>query len=323
MIRSAKHVNVSAARAAQLTRAVAMVLILVVCWPASANDDYPEEPSGIIVHDQWIYIVGNESNDMYFRYPVGLVNGDKRVVSINPDVVAPNPIKIARKDANDLESIAMRGDDVVVLSEDSMRVYDKNDRWLNYGELAIFKEIDKRGLEGLAVRELPDGTYHVALAHEYVPFPNILDEERPLLLVHKSGPDPTNLGHDEYCPQIKQVAIQSPYGGDTFRCTDLVWCWSTNKKPEGDWGLLLLLSNVDKDNHPNEKYVHEYDLEGNPVGVPQKLDDLGMPTDLIGENWEGMCWHKNQLLLVNDTNKKKDMYIVRLDAPPAVLPGKP
>jgi len=69
-----------------------------------------------------------------------------------------------------------------------------------------------------------------------------------------------------------------------------------------------------------EKYLQVYDATGKPGGQPQHLKELGMPEDSVSQNWEGLCWHKDDqgvghVLLVNDTDKTSKMLICRVRPP--------
>jgi hypothetical protein len=279
--------------------------------------ELPEDPSGITVHDGIVYIVGNKSNRKYFRFDAkGLpkVNGIVKLDTLDSEEV----ISVSHKRATDLESIDVIEGELVVLSEDSRRIIHHDRTLVDYSNLPSLKESKREGcgLEGMAIRELPDHSSQIAVIWEGGIF---RDEQLqpPLLLTHRVAQSfhgtKTVLHASVWEDRLVPIKIDDALPHTQFRCPDIAWCWSTSTD---EWALILLLSHRHED---HEKYLQVYNLSGKPISPPVRLDASGMPEERLDQNWEGLCWHTDEngdhLLLVNDTNKRSKMLVCRVSAP--------
>lgn len=279
----------------------------------------PEDPSGIVVHDSTVYVVGNKSNQEYSRFSVDGLPDTEGVVKLK-NLTNLGRVKLDHDRADDLESIDVLEGSMVVLSEDSRRIIHTEHTLVDYSDLPSFRESGGRGLEGMSVRRLPDGSSQIAVVWEGGIHKDNNSVNRPRLLVHQVGDGALgaklHLRPTTWETRINKVTIDESLGDTRFRIPDLVWSWLTDKET---WGFVLLLSHHGG-GKKDQKYLQTFDTDGSPVGDPRNLVDLGMPSDVIESNWEGLCWHTDSngidhLLLVNDTGNDDKKCVCRIRPP--------
>jgi hypothetical protein len=280
----------------------------------------PNEPSGIVVQDGKVYIVGNESDRQYFPFDAKGLPRSEGIVLV-ADLEVDKPVKLGSRRAEDLESIGIMENQVVVLSESSRRIIHDKIVLVDYSDLPKLDPSGGRGLEGMAIRSLPDDDSQIAVVWEGgIHKKKSGRVDQPQMLIHQvmQGHLGTKvvLHPSVWEDRLVSVKIDESFEEWPLRCPDLAWCWSVQRN---EWALLLLLSHPDKKMR-KQKYLQLYDVLGNPIGKPESLADLGMPDDYVEHNWEGLCWHtddsgNDHLLLVNDTDKKSKMFVCRVRPP--------
>ncbi|UCE18898.1 MAG: hypothetical protein JSV84_00660 [Gemmatimonadota bacterium] len=259
------------------------------------------EASGITRVDDKLLIVGDDADGMYFEFPLNGQIGP--IIPIDPVKVKEIPMHGAAL-AMDLESIDVLADGrIAVLSEQlHCLIAQKNLKSDHFSVLAEYDktvtEFGNRGLEGLAVKPLDDGTSKIAVLWEggypiYELVPVDLREPagrlplRPIIIVHElQRGDAAECIEDpaHYIPLNVPEPTGDPPGAQRFRGTDLVWhSWSRDtKKGHFEEGFIVLLSseNSPPDNTTiskefKTKILQRFTLEGNPVGDPLHLNAIG------------------------------------------------
>lgn len=286
------------------------------------------EASGIARDGEWIIVVGDEAHGGYFRHAIAegplipLLSRDLTWVRFGKPL-----------EAQDLESIDVLADGrVVALSEELAVLVGGKGIVARYEK--ELRPVDRRGLEGLAVRPLRGGASRVAVLWEggYPPstVPQVASRLRPLILVHDlardeeevevvmdmgvrwdpgSDPDP-NLGDVDGGARGgrrpgRAIDVASPPvpGGEDrcFRAPDLVW----HHDPREGWGFILLLSSEGP--RKGDRYAVQWLLrvrtDGTSYGAPLDLHAVA-PKELRGDhNWEGLGWFEpgRRVVLVHDT----------------------
>ena len=287
----------------------------------------PKEPSGIIVHEGKVCIVGNESNKAYFRFKSGRLPKMEGAIKLKA-LKAIDSVKVKHDGAEDLESIAVLENRIVVLSEMSRRIIGQGKTLVDASDLPSLRE-DKggRGLEGMAILELPDNSNRIAVIWEggvHKENENKNSKPAQLLMLQLAAGSigaKVRLRREVWEKTLTKIKLDVSDNNLRFRCPDLVWCWSRKVK---NWAFVFLLSTRDD---KKKKYLRVYDVTGNPIGEPVHLKELGMPKKIVKENWEGLCWHiddkgKDHLLLVNDTEKSSDIKVCRVRPPSNIRRSK-
>ena len=104
-----------------------------------------------------------------------------------------------------------------------------------------------------------------------------------------------------------ELAVPEPGGGERFRAPDLVW--------DGDGLLVLLRSTNAKDDRFSHTWLQRFDLEGDPVGAPLKLDEeWGAYCE--GKNWEALDRTLDGGKLVMGHDRKGPSDLVVFTPPP-------
>ncbi len=267
------------------------------------------EASGVARHGDSLLLVDDGSNGVYFRFALRGEAG--------PEIVL-DPSRLERVElpkayiATDLEGIDILADGrVVVLSERLRALFSADGIVADYD--APLSEFGKRGLEGVAVRPLPDQSSQVAVLWEggypeYQHVPEQLRAQvgrkalRPLIQLHFLRPGESGLlvrggglvSLDVPIPGGREPAAQR------FRAPDLVW----HEHRKDRWGFIVLLSSQDSTDKPRYMYhwLQRFSADGKRIGKPIDLD-LIMPRDLKGVNWEGLGWFEEgqSLVLVHES----------------------
>ncbi|MFT7644040.1 MAG: hypothetical protein ACI9G1_005806 [Pirellulaceae bacterium] len=289
----------------------------------------PKDPSAVVVHDGMVHLVGNESDQRYFRFTVEALpkTGEAKRLS---DLELIDTVEVDHTRANDLESIDVLEGRIAVISEDVSQIICRDKTVVDYSDIPSLRENGGRGLEGMSIRELAGKSSQVAVVWEGgIHHSDDSIAGLPLLMTHclpRGCHGSKVVFHGEIWEErLCKVKMPSAFKDKLFRCPDLVWCWST---ADEQWGLLLLLSQQAPRNS-RKKYLQLYDPSGTPLGEPAHLEDLGLPSegDYIEHNWEGLCWHTDEngndsLLMVNDAQKKSKKFIARIRPPQCCLRHK-
>jgi hypothetical protein len=191
---------------------------------------------------------------------------------------------------------------------------------------AHLSEFGKRGLEGVAVRPLPDRASRIAVLWEggYPEQQHIPEQLRaklgrrsmqPLIQIHDLDANEENVlirGGRLIPLEVPRPPGREPKA-QRFRAPDLVW----HRQPDGRWGFIVLLSSENSVEKPNYMYhwLLRFSADGKCIGRPIDLDAT-VPPDLRGANWEGLGWFEEQesLVLVHEShpNSHASAYVVQV-----------
>jgi len=313
------------------------LLLLAVAVPACAQEaPIPgiEEPSGVTKVGDELWIVGDHEPGTWYRV---------RLAGLSPPRLRLEPARMTRQSiaggpyAADLESIHRLPDGrVAILSERLFALLDEEGIVAQYD--ATLAEFGGRGLEGLAVRELPGGRARVAVLWEGgYPDPDRLPAPvaetvcrralRPVVVVHDldAHAEGLRVEDDAVLAQL-ELRVPVPAGQEPFaqrfRAPDLVW-HRLNGDDEDSWGFIVLLSSEYGEKPPPGaagecpetangkplkycyKWLQRFTADGERFGPPFDLAAV-LPTEIRGENWEGMGWYEpgRSLVFVYDEKLK-------------------
>lgn len=278
-----------------------------------------DEASGVARDGDRLLLVGDDDPGVYYDYPLdpGQAGGGR--LPIDPARLTLHPLT-AGPFAADLESIAVLADGrVAVLSEALAVLLDAEGPLAAYpGSLA---ELGGRGLEGLAVRPLPDGGSRIAVLWEGgYPEDDSLPPAvrttlhghamRPRVFVHDLAPGARGaMLRDRDAVLDVELRVPRPPGEEPtaqrFRAPDLVWHeWPIGGRMQ--WGFLVLMSSgwaeppksgsVEEcraaDGRPLRwchRRLQRFTTEGEPWGDAFDLDRV-LPDATRTLNWEGLAW---------------------------------
>jgi len=267
------------------------------------------ETSGITHSGNYLLVVDDSQHGAYFRFRLDDDIGPRILLEASRLERVPLPQSSM---ATDLESINVLADGrVVVLSERLRAMFDAQGPVAEYE--AIFSEFGKRGLEGLAVRDMGEGRSRMAVLWEggYPEFYHVPEQLRgkvgrkalkPIIQVHDLNPGDRNIQVRNSRHITLDVPIprgRSPHA-QRFRAPDLVW----HRFPDGEWGFIVLLTSQNSIEQPKYEYhwLACFDLEGKRLG---KRLDLNAITgdDLKRVNWEGLDWFEKgeSLILIYES----------------------
>jgi hypothetical protein len=267
------------------------------------------EASGIVRSGDDLLIVDDSQNGAYFRFSLKGETGPRILIESSRLERVPLPQSSM---ATDLESINVLADGrVVVLSERLRAMFDALGPVAEYE--AIFSEFGKRGLEGLAVRDMGGGRSRIATLWEggYPEFYDVPEQLRakvgrtalqPMIQIHDLNPGDRNIR--VLGSRVAALDVPKPKGrgprAQRFRAPDLVW----HRFPGGEWGFIVLLTSKNSVDRPKFEYhwLECFDLQGKRLG---KRLDLSVVTgqDLQGVNWEGLDWFEQgkSLILIHES----------------------
>jgi hypothetical protein len=217
--------------------------------------------------------------------------------------------------AIDLESIEVLADGrVVALSERLRALVDKQGLVAQYE--APLSEIGERGLEGLAVSRLDNGSSRIAVLWEggYLEGQELSQEVRPLIGFRALRPIiqiheleagarglrvPTGDGSGLIFLKVPLPPPEEPEA-QRFRAPDLVWfAEGLRDKDSSTANFIVLLSSQNA--LPARRYANHwlqrFTSTGDTFGKPFDLD-AALPEDLRGLNWEGLAWFEKGRSLV-------------------------
>lgn len=270
--------------------------------------------SGVIRDADCLLVVDDETQGTYFRYRLAGARGPM----IYLETLAAERVAVPGKLAMDLESIERLADGrLVVLSERMRCLVGEEGIVAEYeGTLA---EFGRRGLEGVAVRRLPDGGSRVAVLWEggypdvsHVP-PGLRERAghralRPLVLVHdiKAGESPGRV-RTSGAQRFFELDVPRPRGREPraqrFRAPDLVWASPSAASDED--GFIVLLSSQSLTPRPEyfNHWLQRFTAAGKRLGEPIDLNTLA-PPEYLRINWEGLGWFEEgkSLVLVHERN---------------------
>jgi hypothetical protein len=243
---------------------VIVSLILISACSENTNKDQSiivQEASGIARLEDKLIMVGDDADGKYFE--LKLEGQEGPIIPIDPSKVKEIILPGAEL-AMDLEGIDILADGRIALLSEQLRCLVakesiKSDDYVVIAEYdRTLTELGNRGLEGLAVLKLEDGSSQVAVLWEggypeYYAVPLQLRDQvgrfplNPVVVVHKiRNGEMAGLVHQP----LKYITLNVPKPiGDVplaqrFRATDLVWHDWHDKEGGGDMvqGFIVLLS---------------------------------------------------------------------------------
>jgi len=267
------------------------------------------EASGITLKDGYLYIVDDSEGSGYFRIRVPDDPGP--VIDLNAH--NPERIELPYGPWIDLESIGCLADGRLVVLSERLRglVCDT-------GPVAEYDypltEFGRRGLEGMAIRPLPDGGSRVAVLWEggYADrgslHPQVVDRAgesalQPVLFVHDIAAG-ASVGRVRWKNAVHAAVLDVPKPAgeepeaQRFRAPALVWHRIPGAEP-GEWGFIVVLSS--QNGAGKLEFLHHwlqrFDVDGRPVGSPIHMEDIA-PADMAHANWEGIAWWEEGQTLI-------------------------
>ncbi|UCD87379.1 MAG: hypothetical protein JSV01_06385 [Desulfobacterales bacterium] len=280
---------------------------------AHGVSDVIEEASGIVRLGEELLIVADETPGVYFRFRLGDEKGP--AITIDPSRITKINLSGGTL-ALDLEAIDVLADGRIIVLSERLRSA--------VGEKGIVAEYDdplsvfgNRGLEGLAVRRLGDGSSRIAVLWEggYPEYKDVLKQlqrpvgrlpMRPVIWVHdlKPGQNPGAI-NAKRTYKVIELDVPKPAGQEPqaqrFRAPDLVWL----RMGERDWGFIVLLSSENSPETGKTQYGHtwlqRFTVDGKPYGKPLDLKEM-LPPYLQEANWEGLGWFEEgrSLVIIHD-----------------------
>lgn len=283
------------------------------------------EASGVTPCDGHLCVVDDSVQGAYFRLSLP-PDAQGKLIALND--LHPVKVKLANVGLLvDLEGIDQLADGRLVLLSERLHSL--------VGEAGLVAEYDyplseigRRGLEGVAVRPLADGSSRIAVLWEGG-YPDVGSLQpqvesrvgpgpfRPFVFVHDLKPGAV-AGRVRMEDGVAGFELEMPLpegvepDAQRFRAPDLIW-----HRVGGDWGFIVLLSSQNAAAQPRFLYhwLQRYDGAGRRVGEPIDLAKL-LPAEAAGANWEGLCWYEpgRSLLLVHEAggNLPAQAYIVEL-----------
>jgi len=297
--------------------ALAVFLLAAPRLEGDPNALVVQEASGVARWGEWLLIADDDELGAYLRYPLRGEEGPE--IPIDPERVQRVPLPGANV-AADLEAIDVLADGrVAALSERSRSLFCSEGLIAEYGP--VLGEFGKRGLEGLAVHELPGKASRIAVVWEggYPEFEHLPELLRqrwdpkpliPIIQVHHLAPQ--EMGLRVHSGHFITLDLPSPPEPQRFRAPDLVW----HRMPDGAWGFIVLLSSQWRNGRARAPYhwLQRFAADGRPVGPRLDLSAL-LPKKLRGRNWEGMDWFEEgeSLVVVHESTKDRtSAFVVQL-----------
>lgn len=306
-----------------LTRlaAAAAALLLAACGgspaPSPVNTGMTgppavvDEVSGILAENKDLYVVDDSVSSAYFHLTLPPDHG--RVIPLNNlhsmSISLPSGIWV------DLEAIGRLADGrIVVLSERLRGLIGEQGPILEYDY--PLSEFGRRGLEGLAIRPLPDGSSRIAVLWEggYPSASSIQPQiqasagtasMKPLLFVHDLGPGETT-DRVRWSDGLIRTELQVPIpegaepAAQRFRAPALVW---HRPASAAEWSFIVLITSENATSKVEYRYhwLQRFNLRGQPIGEPLDIATLA-PADIASANWEGLAWFEpgKSLIMVHE-----------------------
>jgi hypothetical protein len=287
-----------------------------------------EEASGVLVLENELLIVDDSKHNSYFRVPIPQDAGP--LITLNDQ--SPRSVTMPVLNFVDLESIARLNDGrIVALSERMRGLVGKDGPIVEYDY--PLSEVARRGLEGVAVRALPDGASRVAVIWEGgYPDPGSLHPQLaervgpepfdPIIFVHDiaAGASP---GRVRWREGLQKMILQVPIPegrvpeAQRFRAPALEW-YRWPDKSQQEWGFLVMLSSQNAVDPPRflHHLIQRFDSEGKRVGDPIDIA-AHAPAEIGHANWEGMHWWKpgKSLILVHEGRGDIEAHALILELP--------
>ena len=307
--------------------AAALLLGLAGC--SGAPPAAITEASGVTLWNGDLCVVDDSVSGAYFRAPLsGKVNGP--LIRLN-DL---GPVKVELPKVGllvDIEGIERLADGRIVLLSERLRSLVGEDGLIVEYDYPL-TEIGRRGLEGVAVRPLEDGSSRIAVLWEGG-YPDVGSLQaqvesrlgpgpfRPYVFVHDLKPGAVaGRVRMEQGVGAFELEVPRPEGiepeAQRFRAPDLVWHRLRDKG--GEWGFIVLITSQNAVPEPEFLFhwLQRYDGAGGRIGEPLDLGKL-LPPHVARANWEGLCWYEagKKLLLVHEASRDLPAHVYILDLP--------
>lgn len=303
-------------------------LCLLLATDAAGQRPTLADHSGVIRDGDCLLVVDDEEEGIYLRYHLQGARGPLIYLESLPvERVSLDGAKLAL----DLESIERLADGRLVVLSERLRSLIGTD-----GVVAEYEgtlgEIGRRGLEGVAVRRLENGSSRVAVLWEggypdLNQLPPALRQRvgnrayRPRVLVHdlKPGESPGRIS-TRGALRFFELEVSRPRGREPraqrFRAADLVW--NSPSAAEAGEGFIVLLSSQSLTPRMEFHYhwLQRFTAEGKPVGEPLDINTL-VPPQYLRINWEGLGWFEEgkSLVLVHERNTPIPLVALVLELP--------
>lgn len=294
-----------------------MLLVAAAGWLFSQPAVGITEASGIVRAGDYFFVADDSDVGAYYR--INIARHTEPLYDLN--ALKPQRVLLRNRGLGvDIESIGVLADGRVALLSERLRSLVTADGIIaEYdSELA---EMGKRGLEGLAIRPLPNGASRVAVVWEggYPDFGAMPKRASgrnawlPLIVVH-DVPRNARVGRVRLKDALaaSELSVPRPPGSEPdaqrFRAPDLAWTQLPGRTGDAAWGFLVLLSSQNGGDKPKFqfKWLQRFDVDGSPVGEPLDLERY-FPKDLSGVNWEGLNWFEmgKSVVLVHEAEGNK------------------
>jgi hypothetical protein len=291
-----------------------LLSLLAACSGTTPPGATIKEASGVIRHGDQLYVADDSANGAYFRVP--LREGCGPIIPLNDF----DPVRVDLPRVGiwvDIEGIDCLADGRIALLSERLRSLVGEEGLIAEYDYPL-TEIGRRGLEGLAVRHLADGSSRIAVLWEGgYPDPGSLHPQletriggiplRPFIFVHDLKPGAT-VGRVRWHAAVHtfELEVPRPPGDEPeaqrFRSPDLVWYHWPDERPD-PWGFIVLLSSQNAVAEPQflHHWLQRFNVEGQPVGPPLDIADF-VPPELGNANWEGLGWFDSgeRLVLVHE-----------------------
>jgi hypothetical protein len=317
-------------------------MVSTTCIQSALSDVIVKEASGITKLGNDLLIVSDDDAGAYYTYSLDApAVPDKGLITISgePPKILKRVELLCGQLALDLESIDVLADGrIVVLSERSHSLITEDGIVADYSD--PLSDFGNRGLEGLAVRSLEDGSSRIAVLWEggypeYKDVPVSMRKElkrfaiKPFIWIHdlKPGADGIEIRmkyKDKYSLKEVILNVPEPEGEEPdaqrFRAPDLVW----HKLKENEWGFIVLLNSQNSPESGKTEYKHiwlqRFTADGQPYGSAYDLKQVALkdlPKKIINANWEGLGWFEEgkRLVLIHDKPPKGNPTAVVINLP--------
>ncbi len=287
-----------------------------------------EEASGVHVGENELLIVDDSAPNAYFRVRIPADAGP--VIALNDH--HPERISFPILTFVDLESIDQLADGrLVVLSERMRGLVGRDGPIVEYDY--PLAEVARRGLEGIAVRPLPNATSRVAVIweggypdrgslHPDLEVRAGLEPFAPIIFVHDI-PAGSNPGRVRWRDGLHRVILDVPLptgavpAAQRFRAPDLAWYrWPDQR--EDEWGFLVLLGSQSAVAPPEflHHVIQRFDMTGKPVGDPLDIASVA-PPEIGHANWEGLAWRETgkSVILVHEGRGELQAHALVVELP--------
>lgn len=280
----------------RICRRLFVVFVVMVSVATGILAEDVNDASGVFVSKNELLIVGNRDNRKYFRYPLKVIPAVSKVRRLEDDYEESS----VDKRGEDLEDIGPLNGEYVALSEENAEIVGKQKVLIKYQskskEWPVVEDDDGRGLEGLAIWERDKDSSDIAVSWEggHGRSPRIYIHSVSHKAVATKNPIPVDVSSAKRIKLATSSLRKLTGQRGSFRVPALVF------SPDGK-NLIVLLS------QSGNKWLMRFDRVGNPIGGIRTLSSLGLSSEDLDRNWEGLAWWgPDKLVLVSDNDDGRD-----------------